>query len=61
MKTYEFVVVAILGIVVVGGAFWLFKALLGLIVPIAIVGGVGYIVYRSLRRKSLPGSRRRSL
>ncbi|MCC6402473.1 MAG: hypothetical protein IT207_00515 [Fimbriimonadaceae bacterium] len=61
MKTYEFVIVGILGIVAVVTGIWLFKALIGLIIPIAIVGGVGYVLYRSLRRRSLPWRRRRPL
>lgn len=65
MKTHEVVVIGLLGIVAVGVGIWLLKALLGVLasiaLPLAIVGGVGYVIYRSVRRRALPGSRRRSL
>ena len=50
----------VLGIIGIKLAIWVFGLLLGLLqilIPIAIIGGIGYLIYRmATKDKSLPGS-----
>lgn len=39
----------------------LLSSLLGLLIPLAIVGGIGYILYSLINKKSMGGGRRRYL
>jgi O-antigen/teichoic acid export membrane protein len=65
MKLSEIVVVGLVGLVVVFGGFWLLKTAIGMIwglaVPAAVIFAVGYVVYRLVRRRSLPWRRSRPL
>ncbi|BBO24145.1 MAG: hypothetical protein HND43_07930 [Armatimonadetes bacterium] len=54
-------VVLILGVIGVALAISVLKSLINLIMPIAIVAGVGLILYGLINRKALGGSGRRYL
>lgn len=54
-------VVLILGVIGVALAISVLKSLINLIMPIAIVAGVGLILYGLIYRKALGGSGRRYL
>lgn len=63
MKILKFVLIGLAVWIGLGMAWALVKGLVALafqlIIPLAIVGGIGYVVYRSLdKSKSLPGSNR---
>jgi hypothetical protein len=65
MKFSEIVVVGLVGLVLVMVGWWALKALVGAILgvalPLAVVGAVGYVAYRMVRRRSLPWRRSRPL
>lgn len=65
MKFSEIVVVGLVGLVLVLVGWWALKVVLGTLlsvaVPLAVVGGVAYVGYRLLRRRSLPWRRSRPL
>lgn len=63
MKILKFILIGLAVWIGLGMAWALVKGLVALafklLIPLAIVGGVGYLVYRSVRNQSaLPGSRR---
>lgn len=59
----------VLGIVAVIAGFWAIKVLLAMVVglvfkvilPVAVIGAIGYGVYHAVGRKSLGGGSRRTL
>lgn len=65
MRFSEIVVMALVGLVVVVVGWWALKALVGalfgVLLPLAVVGGIGYVAFRMVRRRSLPWRRSRPL
>lgn len=52
--------IGLIFLVVVGGylAIKLIGWLLGFLLPVAVIGGLGYVAYRAFGRKALGGGRR---
>lgn len=57
----KFIAIAVLAVIGVSIAFNLVWGILQLIVPVAILAGIGYVVYRMTRPKALPYRNDRSL
>lgn len=53
--------ILVFGVIAITVVIKVAQALLGLLLPIAIVGGVGLILYSVISRKALGGSRRNFL
>ncbi len=53
--------ILVFGAIAAGLVISIAKSLLGLLVPIAIVGGIGLILYSFINRKALGGGRRNFL
>lgn len=63
MKILKYVLIGIAALFAINIVFSLAVGLLGLVlkvvVPIAVIGGIGYVVYKfATRDKALPGSRK---
>lgn len=62
VKLVLLILASVIGIVIVWKLVTgLVSALLGLLVPLGLVLGVGYVIYLAIDRKALGGSRRRYL
>ncbi len=57
----QFLVVAVVGLVLAGWVIRLALGLLSMLVPVLVVGGIAYVAYRAFGPKSIGGGGRRTL
>ena len=53
MKAVKIILALVLGIIAIRYAFVVVHNILGLIIPLAIVGGLAYVIFRLVGRKSI--------
>ena len=53
MKAGKIILALVLGIIAIGFAIKIFGVILSLIIPLAIVGGLAYVIFRLVGKKSI--------